>query len=233
MTQGTYLNTNMYMVIIGMDPGANGGIAILNEKGKVLETFIMPIYKDTRRDVDFYALASILSKYRKRKPIVVLEKVHAIQGCAAATTFKFGQNYQACKDAANIWKMPLFDVYPKEWQKLVFNPNYHPKKKTKSGKRKTDTKAKALAAARKLMAQNSWTIHLFKDYERGFRPKNAKPHDGKVDALCIAYWGYRKVAQSSLKCPYEKPLPESKPKFPFEIAEVKKRNRVNGIVPKC
>lgn len=192
------------MRVIGIDPGRKGAIAVLKENRKIVECIEMPTKRDpagkeTQRSIDFHQLYAFLGKFQHEKPIVIIEKVRAIKGSAAMSTFKFGRNYQAVVDAAEVWKYPIRYVEAKYWQDHFFGETvWKPKKKGRYGKLKNDTKAMALIAARKIWrSKGTQEEHFYPNYkvEMGDR---AVPHDGKVDALLIAYWGIKNVLEKGL-----------------------------------
>jgi len=99
------------VILLGIDPGASGGIGIY-EHG-VLRAEKMPA---TERDTwDLFDRLTF-----DRHPIhAALEKVHAMPKQGVSSTFKFGQSYgflRACLVAAGI---PFVDVTPGVWQKAL------------------------------------------------------------------------------------------------------------------
>jgi len=193
------------MVLIGIDPGRTGAIAVIRHNDrKIIDCIEMPMKDDeagnkSRQSVDFHQLYIMLGKYKDLKPIVIIEKVRAIKGSAAMSTFKFGRNYQSVVDAADVWKYPIRFVEPKKWQAHYFNEGMHkPKIEGRYGKLKTDTKLMALRAAKKIWKHTgTQDEHFYPTYVKK-RPPNAKVHDGKVDALLMAYWGLRHILEKGL-----------------------------------
>ncbi len=96
------------MRIIGIDPGKNGGIAILNEEGKVLELIKMP---PTPEDLYLF-----LSKYATRH-VCILEKVGGMPGNGGSAMFNFGKGYGNIEMALIACGIKTITVTPQKWQK--------------------------------------------------------------------------------------------------------------------
>ena len=151
-------------MICGIDPGANGGIAFL-DKGKVVDLFIMPV---SDGELDLSKLRKILSDPRPKH--VYLEHVHAIYGCGAGSTFKFGRIFGKTEATVGVLGIPYTLVYPKKWQSLCHG----------GLDRKMSAKERSLIAASNIFPGT--------DFRKSTRAR--KPHDGLVDAALIAYYGY-------------------------------------------
>ena len=104
--------------IIGIDPGAIGGITVLRTKDyKVVESIAMPA---TRTDI-----WEKISAY-SGKAEAYLEKVGAMPGQGVSSTFKFGNQYGHLQMALTAAGIPYYDITPGKWQKalgLLTRPN--------------------------------------------------------------------------------------------------------------
>jgi crossover junction endodeoxyribonuclease RuvC len=98
----------MFM-IIGIDPGQSGGIAIIFDNGNI-EADKMP---ETERDV-FALLEPSFEPH-----VVFLESVHSMPGQGISSTFKFGRGYGFLRGVITALKYPLHDVTPQRWQKAL------------------------------------------------------------------------------------------------------------------
>ena len=103
----------MQKVIIGIDPGKGGGIAV-SVKGVITE---FHKYPTTQLDL-YYTMHEILSNY-KGIPLAYLEQVHAFPTDGRSSAFKFGTNY-------GIWKGLLLGlqidyklVAPQTWMRKL------------------------------------------------------------------------------------------------------------------
>lgn len=98
------------LMIIGIDPGASGGIAVLSE-GHLATAQKLP---ETERDIYDY-----LEALSWADPIVFLEKVHSMPKQGVSSTFKFGMNYGFLRGLIIALKYPLYDVTPQKWQAVI------------------------------------------------------------------------------------------------------------------
>ncbi|MDD5026828.1 MAG: hypothetical protein PHH13_05690 [Candidatus Peribacteraceae bacterium] len=127
---------------IGIDPGCNGGIAVIttpsNEGQAVMvETYNMP---ETEKDI-----ADLFLKLSHGVWIFALiEKVGSMPGNAARAMFTFGRGYGALRMAMICREISFDEVPPQTWQKAIGVP---PRKKTET---KTQHKNKLKAKAQQL-----------------------------------------------------------------------------------
>lgn len=169
------------MRVIGIDPGANGAIFVL-DNGRPGECFIVPKIGNM---FDILGLVHILRSLITLDCHVYIEDVHAVFGSAAGATFSFGETVGAIKASVIALGFRYTLVQPKKWQAVSFAgvPEIRkPDTIDKNGKPKkgrVDTKAMALIASKRLFPAV--------DTRASVRCKNS--HDGIVDALLIAYYG--------------------------------------------
>ena len=88
------------MIIIGIDPGLNGAIAVL-ENNKVLNIFdvpVMPEGKKNKRQINSAQLVKMLEEIiknlDKNEVTVVVENVSAMPGQGVTSMFNFGQTFE-------------------------------------------------------------------------------------------------------------------------------------------
>lgn len=93
---------------IGIDPGKNGGIAIILENGEVLCVERMP---QTPQE-----LLSFLEEF-KDESICVLERVGGMPGNGGSAMFNFGKGYGHIQMALIALGIPCEDVTPNKWEK--------------------------------------------------------------------------------------------------------------------
>ena len=149
------------MIIIGIDPGAKGGIAFLS-KDKLLDAMKMPI---AGKQLDITAIAHTISYFDVK--LAVVEKVHAMPGQGVTSMFKFGKSYGTLLGILGTLKIPTKLVTPQAWKKLIL-----------AGTKKD--KDAAIEYVR--MRYPDFPIIL---------PRCRKPHDGICDAICIAEYGLK------------------------------------------
>ncbi len=153
------------MRILGIDPGLDGGLALLTDDGLLLE--VMPTLGGKQREVDGGTVADLLNSWEP--DFVAIEKVSSRPGQGVRSMFTFGMGVGIIKGVVAALGLPLTEVQPKEWQGAV----------CKGHAWASDPKATALLRARQL-----WPKISFLATER-----SKVPHSGLVDAACIAEYG--------------------------------------------
>lgn len=135
----------MEKVIIGIDPGKNGGIAVIDENGIVINVIKMP---ETPQD-----LLSVISAYQKtpfiddcrQQVVCYLEKVGGMPGQGGNAMFTFGRSYGHIEMALLASKIPTHEVLPQRWQKHFSLSGSSITKSTSAEKREHKNKLKAKA----------------------------------------------------------------------------------------
>ena len=109
-------------LILGIDPGLDGGIAILSGSNiELLET--MPTETKggfIKRQVDAQKLSSILRVYHNEVyPYVVcyLERVASRPGQGVSSVFSFGDTYGAIRGVLGALNIPTYYIAPQTWKK--------------------------------------------------------------------------------------------------------------------
>lgn len=97
------------MVILGIDPGASGGIAVWS--GGAAKALPMP---STERDI-----SDLLEKEWVMEPVVFLEKVNAFPKQGVSSVWAFSANYNFIRGVITVLKYPLYDVSPSKWQRYL------------------------------------------------------------------------------------------------------------------
>lgn len=151
--------------VIGIDPGAGGAVAILEDTGKLVMVFDMPAVEivsggKAKRRVSPEMLAAELRLYAQQDAVAYIEQVGAMPGQGVSSMFAFGEAFGLAKGVLAGLGVPVQTVPPAKWKRAL-NLN--------AGK----------DAARAKAAQ-VWPAHAgeFK------RVKD----DGKAEAALIARW---------------------------------------------
>ena len=109
------------MIIIGIDPGLSGAIAILenNEVKKILEIPVMSEGKKNKRQLNNAQLVNLLKDNIKdfNDASVVVEQVNAMPGQVVTSMFNFGQTFGAIKGICAALGLPIYFVRPAKWKK--------------------------------------------------------------------------------------------------------------------
>ena len=163
-------------MIIGIDPGINGGIAILD--GALVQLFEMPVFETkirgkVQRHIDTRGVRKILWNHRGAR--LFLEEIHSIFGTNASSNFKMGQNLGMLQGLLDM----LWDNYelvaPKIWQAEVWEES----DKIKKPNGRVETKKTSANAAVRILGSEKLFIP----------PGKRSLHDGLVDAYLIAKFG--------------------------------------------
>ena len=96
------------MIYIGIDPGKNGGIALLSNTSDFIDNFV---YSED-------AILEVLkqaSKYVDK--ICYLEHVHAMPKQGVSSTFNFGMNFGFIQGVLKAYCIPYELVTPQKWKK--------------------------------------------------------------------------------------------------------------------
>ena len=109
------------MKIIGIDPGLNGAIAVLQDN-KVKEIFdvpVMPEGKKNKRQLNSAQLEKLLKDIisDNEEIVVIVENVSAMPGQGVTSMFNFGQTFGAIKGICAALGLPIFFVRPAKWKK--------------------------------------------------------------------------------------------------------------------
>lgn len=94
--------------IIGIDPGKNGGIASVNDVGRVIALPMPP----TTRDLYDY-----IDSLCDRQAIAFIEQVNAGPSMGSSAAFKFGQIVGEIRMACIAAGLPTHYVSPMKWQR--------------------------------------------------------------------------------------------------------------------
>lgn len=111
-------------MIVGIDPGQSGGVAMLHDDGRWIAGRRMPMKSvDERKVVNVYELDVWLQQHRPlglegAHSATVIEAVHAMPGQGVTSMFNFGRH----AGAVEAWAMlrpsaKLHRVTPRAWKK--------------------------------------------------------------------------------------------------------------------
>ena len=103
-------------MIVGIDPGKSGGIALIDMNGSLVDSQRMPILKHGKRDlVDTAALYDWLDA--RRASVIVLEQVNAMPGQGSVSMFNFGRHTGSVEGWALSQGCKVQWVTPQKWKK--------------------------------------------------------------------------------------------------------------------
>lgn len=151
------------MKVIGIDPGRNGGVAVIID-GVPRRTFAMPV-SDGPLAIDVGGLHATLHECMPCD-MIAIEHVHAFPGQGVVSMFTFGATFGATVAACTLTGVPITLVSPQSWKKAL--------RLTKRDKRE---------AAQWCLQQWPSARHLLFS-----SPRSKIPHSGIADSICIGYY---------------------------------------------
>ena len=172
----------MENVFIGIDPGKDGGIAVLNNLGEPLMVSASP---KIGTEFDSHAMSHLVEQFYLNEGYklihVCLEDIHATHMGGNTSSFTMGEGKGLWRGILSALSAPFSLIQPKEWQKRIWINTLKQYQPSSSGKTQVvDTKKTSLLVCK----------HLFPKQNLLTSPRCKKEHDGIVDALLIAYYCY-------------------------------------------
>ena len=156
------------MRVCGIDPGANGAIAILDSKNPD-SVALLDLKKTTINNIHNW----LHSQLRFRGSEIWIEDIHSMYGMSAKSNFSFGRNLGSILAITELLKgIPPKTVTPKVWQKYIG----------------VTAKGKAIKKQVAKIAQ-----YLYPQAE--LHGKRGGLLDGRSDALMIAYYGLHNLKE--------------------------------------
>ena len=155
--------------MIGIDPGLDGAIALLDEHGFPTDIWDMPtadvkVGGRKKRELDITQLTWILREIASGgNRSAIIEHVHAMPKQGVVSSFNFGKTYGATLGILAALGIQVTHVAPPKWKKAM---------NVRGGK-----------DASRLRASE-----LFPDSAYWWQ---LKKHDGRAEAALIGYYGYQ------------------------------------------
>lgn len=158
------------MIYIGIDPGKNGGIAVIHDKlPKLLDISVYKYSDDNLIDfIDVCTKGSCIAVHRDEEIKCVLEKVNAMPGQGVVSMFNFGQNFGFIQGVLKAYEIS-FELVPSQKWKKEFSV--------------TSDKNTSIEVAKR----------LFPGVNLKATERCKKDHDGMAEALLMAEYGRRKL----------------------------------------
>ena len=152
------------MIIIGIDPGINGAISIIENK-KIIEVYDTPTMIDGKKNKRQINGAQVTNIFKERlngekEVVVVVEHVNAMPGQGVTSMFNFGQSFGVIKGVCSALSLPIYFVRPTKWKKYfnLIKTNkdasrtkvieIYPEISSKLSRKKDSNKADAILIAR-------------------------------------------------------------------------------------
>ena len=156
-------------IIIGIDPGLDGGLAAITPEG--LQVAVMPCYDlpgSNRKDIDEGQVVRWLTTYAVHGANVFIEKVHAMPKQGVRSMFTFGSGWGLIRGICAGLQLPYELVTPQSWQRVMLQGQS--------------------VGSEYLVASRLWPTIDWRATERC-----RTPHSGMVDAALIAECGRRRL----------------------------------------
>lgn len=157
-------------MIIGIDPGLSGGIAVCGHDGRLRSATNIPtVLIGTKMRIDVNALITVLLPWRSDDAAVYLEFVSSMPRQGVASAFNFGRTFGEIHGVVAALRFRVHLVPSQVWK---FQMGLRAKEDTTVKTRKTAS----LLQAKRLFPEHA---HLFE------RVKD----DGRAEAALIAHYG--------------------------------------------
>jgi len=154
------------MIIIGIDPGLTGAIAVLHD-GRLTEIYDMPTApRGSRNAVIPAALTDILRQWDDG--LAFVEMVHSMPGQGVSSAFNFGHGCGVIEGVLAALRIPSTLVTPQKWKKAMSV---------------SADKGQARGRAMQLFPASSSRFARVKD-------------DGRAEAALIALYGYQTMTKA-------------------------------------
>lgn len=175
-------------VVVGIDPGLTGGIAVRVNTGSVVtwNLFHMPVEatgsKHPNLDIEGFIsiFADLEKEFGKRPDFIVVEQPPYIPTNGGFATRSLFKAYGEIRGVLITSGHAPYEVQPKKWQAAIFGKLPKLLNKRQSSAQK---KAASIKYAQSVLPKNSPLPY------KG--PKTKKYHDGLADAVCLADLGRR------------------------------------------
>jgi hypothetical protein len=157
---------------VWIDPGLAGGLAIRTKSWVIAEA--MPVNDD---GLDIPELVRWIKFNREHFDVVFLERVQPMPFNGSIGSFKLGQGFGSLLAVMRFLEVPCELVQPRKWSQAF----PHEVVITERNKRE-----KAIKVARREIVQR-----LFPTVDLRASERSTTSHEGMIDALLIAEYGYQ------------------------------------------
>lgn len=168
------------MIFLGIDPGLDGGVAIIDDDG-LLTLYKTPVIGG--KEYDIRGMSEILEKgTTARSAFAVIENQISMPGQGLTSTLQTGKGFGIWLGLLSGLGIPYQVVQARQWQSKLFT----------GVKGNLDTKEKSEVIAKRLFPRA--------DFRKSERSRVA--NDGLTDAACIAEYARRIHSKEERSGPY-------------------------------
>ena len=107
------------MLIMGIDPGKKGGIAVIDENCKCLGAIEMPLIKngENKGEIDSSFIYTLISQYKVKNEIICyIEKAYILHNQGLKSNLTYGMGYGELKGVIKASKIKYTEVHPTTWK---------------------------------------------------------------------------------------------------------------------
>lgn len=157
------------MITLGIDPGLSGALAILSETGEYELVWDLPVVRSGKLSwIDGARLHSFLIEAQAGKPArCFIERVQAFPKQGLSSAFNFGVGFGSILSTLQARGIAIEFVTPAAWKKAMG---------LNSDKHASLDRGRLLFPA---------------------APLELKKHEGRAEALLLAYWGFRQTIRKA------------------------------------
>lgn len=114
-------------MILGIDPGLTGALALFNPDTGALEVHDVPTHKlmrggKAKGEVDVYALANLLDLLASDVKVAWIEQVHSLPGQGVSSVFSFGKTTGILIGTVAAHFVRIEQVPPAVWKRVLKVP---------------------------------------------------------------------------------------------------------------
>lgn len=159
--------------ILGVDPGLNGGLVVINADGEIVAKTVVPIFDGKRKEYDIKSIEAFIRQ--NNVGLAVLEKSTTRPLQSAQSTFTTGKGFGMYWAIFHVMGIKLALVSPQVWQKAIIQSP------------KGESKQYAMLYCARTWPREEWRA----------TPRSKNPHDGLCDAACLAAYGLQHTKPSA------------------------------------
>lgn len=161
---------------VGIDPGASGAWAIIDEDCHIV---------DKGAFEDFDNFRELIEVHKNQIKLIVMEKVHSMPKQGVVSAFTFGENYGYWKGVFAAYCLRYSLITPQKWQAAIldFLPEKEPRKVGESVKEGHARNARNRKALKTAIAD--FVKRRYPDLTQFFK---VKKNWDVADAICMAMY---------------------------------------------
>jgi hypothetical protein len=184
---------------IGIDPGAKGGLAVMDKDEKILYCQPIPYIGD---EMDVRKVALVINHFKKTHQLfAAFERVGAMPGQGVCAMFSFGKTTGQLLAALKILSIPYSEPTPTAWKEVVLvgmpwkaNTTKYKNDKTLSKEENERLKVefKKLNGSKNNKAKKDAKMvsceYVMKRFPNINIIAKKTPHDGMAESICLAVY---------------------------------------------